>query len=388
MMEMARAKKALDFFFEHSDVSTPLALSFWGGEPLLNFSLITELVDYARKKAGSRKISFSLPTNVTLLNREKLDFLLANEVSLSLSLDGLAPSQNRRALASGQPSFPLVLKALDLIHEYYGRNLPAVRKTVTPDNIEAMEKDTLFFLDQGFRHLAISPDMDVPWDSAALGLYAAGQKALGDRWLSQLEAGDAFYIRSWIDLWMLEDLAGKEDFAFRRFICGAGSSMVAVDIHGRLFPCHRMVFSGRESGRFQIGSIDQGFDLAARQLYLDVSSELAHDCRACGLEKICGLLCPASNAVLSASINRSGKPACDFYALGLAFLKSLDEKAAAFPAYQAFRSGLKKSAYWQGPDSLYGWYFWKALDSEAREGLESKTMAILESLKNKRKAYE
>jgi uncharacterized protein len=87
-MSEATARQAVDFLYRHSRKSKDqLRLGFYGGEPMMLYPLIRNTVSYA-KTLFKNNISFTMTTNATLLNQEKIDFLIDNEFGLLISLDG------------------------------------------------------------------------------------------------------------------------------------------------------------------------------------------------------------------------------------------------------------------------------------------------------------
>jgi uncharacterized protein len=107
------AKAALDFFFAHNgDIERP-AVSFYGGEPLLNFKLIQQCVDYANAQGGGRRVKYSMTTNGTLINKEIIRFLIENDVSLLVSLNGPQEINDRfRVFMSGRGTYHQVVRNL------------------------------------------------------------------------------------------------------------------------------------------------------------------------------------------------------------------------------------------------------------------------------------
>lgn len=135
-MDFDVAKKAIDYFIQHSRNSTkPLALSFYGGEPLLSFDLVKQCVSYFKKKHNDNCI-FSLTTNGTLINNETIDFFVANNFNLIISLDGPEEIQDKyRVFADNTGTFDHVLPKLEAIKqlnaEYY-ENMVTVSVVMNP----------------------------------------------------------------------------------------------------------------------------------------------------------------------------------------------------------------------------------------------------------------
>lgn len=113
------AKQAIDFYLDRSNEAEYLCLSFYGGEPLLEYELITKCVEYIKNSKGELPLRFVMTTNGTLLTKEKFDFLIQNKFAIMISLDGDKKTHDsNRNFANGQGSFDLVLKNLKALREY------------------------------------------------------------------------------------------------------------------------------------------------------------------------------------------------------------------------------------------------------------------------------
>ncbi len=116
------AKTAIDYIMNTRDSSPdtnyPLTISFYGGEPLLNFSLISEVIHYIENKYSSKKVNFGMTTNAVLLDRY-MDFIAANNFRLTLSLDGDEKGQSCRVDHTGKNSFKRVFRNINLLKTRY-----------------------------------------------------------------------------------------------------------------------------------------------------------------------------------------------------------------------------------------------------------------------------
>lgn len=116
------AKTAIDYIMNTRDSSPdtnyPLTISFYGGEPLLNFSLISEVIHYIENKYSSKKVNFGMTTNAVLLDRY-MDFIAANNFRLTLSLDGDEKGQSYRVDHTGKNSFKRVFRNINLLKTRY-----------------------------------------------------------------------------------------------------------------------------------------------------------------------------------------------------------------------------------------------------------------------------
>ena len=120
-MSFETAKKAIDLLIKNSRDSERVSFSFYGGEPLLEFNLIKDCVKYAKEKGEGRNISFRFTTNGTLLTKEKLPFLVDNNFTLLISLDGPYDIHNihRKFANDNKGSFEKIYENLKLLKELY-----------------------------------------------------------------------------------------------------------------------------------------------------------------------------------------------------------------------------------------------------------------------------
>lgn len=113
-MTFETAKKAIDFFIEHSRETKQLSFGFYGGEPLLMFPLIKQCMEYIEDSIEGKEILYSITTNGTLLNDEIVDFFAEHNVFLSISLDGAKKDHDRhRKFVSGEGSFDLIMNNIE-----------------------------------------------------------------------------------------------------------------------------------------------------------------------------------------------------------------------------------------------------------------------------------
>ena len=118
-MDFETAKKAIDFYLKRSEKADQLALSFYGGEPLLEFELIKKCVSYILQRKGDKKILFTMTTNGTLMTEDVIEFLVKYEFNLMISLDGDKKSHDiNRRFKTGKGSFDIILENLSRLKAY------------------------------------------------------------------------------------------------------------------------------------------------------------------------------------------------------------------------------------------------------------------------------
>ena len=121
-MDFDIAKSAIDYFIEKSDKEQDLMMSFYGGEPLLNYKLIVMATEYAKKKLGNR-ISFNLTSNLTLMNKEMATFFSDNSFRITCSLDGDAETHDQNRIFKNEiGSYEKTMNGLKLLYEVYDKD--------------------------------------------------------------------------------------------------------------------------------------------------------------------------------------------------------------------------------------------------------------------------
>ena len=316
------ARRALELVLGQDNPAMQVGITFWGGEPLLRFELLAELVQYAEQLAQSsgKRLLLAVPTNLTLLTEPILDFLQQHEVYLSLSLDGGEQAQGLRRMAGGGSSFALVLQKLELLRRRLGSALPPARTTVSPQTADSFFRNVCFLLDQGIRQVYFAPVVEAQWERASLEAFEAQQLLLAELWARRLEAGVRLSFSSWDKQLARRELLRRDAVAAarRQITCGAGSSMLAVDIHGDLYPCHRFVFYDKKQRGMKLGNLAQGLPRAEQlqalmQLDPRRVGRADQPCESCASADRCYNLCPALNYSLSGEIHQMDRRLCELW---------------------------------------------------------------------------
>ena len=308
------ARKAVDFLLEQSENEKSLDLTFFGGEPLLSLGLLDRLVEYTNREArrAGKTVRYSMPTNCTLFDRNTLSFILNRNIFLSLSIDGARRSQSLRRTGDGRSSFPVVRKNIERIKSEGMHELVKVRKTVTPQSAGDLYEDILYFLGHGLRNITFSPVMEVQWPEPQLELFEQQQMRVAEHWVRCLDAAEPFSIQLWDEM-LAERVFGKRP----DFFCQAGVSMLAVDITGRLFPCHRFVYYDQPYAHHCLGDVFAGLSSdSLNTTYTGVTRDVlmnrTKSCATCIYSDRCRLYCPAVNYKLTGDTMRNPPWLCRF----------------------------------------------------------------------------
>lgn len=293
-MGKAVAFKAVDLLVRESRGAKDLVVDFYGGEPLLNFELIKDVVNYCKDIQRKKKINFHflLATNGTLLTKEIGEYLIRNGVDIAVSLDGSQKIQDiQRPFPDGKGSFDAILDNINSIRKDYRKKIVG-RATFTPYSTKIIE--TFKFLrNLGFERIELCES-----EKAGYGLdlnskfFFSGAKGL--RRLKTIYHDLAiFYTR--------EILKGNLTYAntyFNRFFkqlsrlynihsiagaCSAGFTLMAVDMDGSIYPC--TAFVGMPE--FKTGTVKTGVDNSRLKIFSDNKITSSKVCARCWAKKIC-----------------------------------------------------------------------------------------------------
>ncbi len=280
------ARRAVDFLFEHSGQSDRVSLTFFGGEPLLNFKLIRQTVDYAEQRATElgKHIDFSLTTNATLLTRQVIDFLAEHRIGVTVSIDGPRELNDRlRVFPSGRGSYDVIApKIADLLRRHTTRPIGA-RVTLT-SAVREVERIFDYLIDLGFHDVGFAPV------TTAVGRdYALSEEALAEV-LQQFEILTERFVEaalrgSYLGFSNLSDLLWELHHGFSKsYPCGAGLGLLGVSPTGDLALCHRFI----ESPQHRLGTVETGVDGRRRTAFLQAAHlSRKTDCHTCWVRGLC-----------------------------------------------------------------------------------------------------
>ena len=310
MMSFETGKQALDFLIASSGTRRNLEVDFFGGEPLLGWKTVKELVAYGREqeKIHDKKFRFTLTTNGVLLNSEIMEFCNREMANVVLSIDG-RPSvhDNMRPFRSGAGSYdrivPLFQKFADLRHQenYY------VRGTYTHYNLD-FASDVLHLADLGFKQISVEPVVASPKEDYAireedLPILKEQYDLLAQEMIRREQEGRGFTF-----FHFMIDLEGGPCVYKRLSGCGSGTEYLAVTPWGDLYPCHQFV--GEES--FCLGNVWDGIgkkDLAEDFGKCNVYAK--PECRGCFARYYCSGGCAANAWHFSGDIRGNYHIGCE-----------------------------------------------------------------------------
>lgn len=256
LMSFEVGKKALDFLVANSGNRVNLEVDFFGGEPLMNWDVVKQLVAYGRslEKPNNKKFRFTLTTNGVLLNDEVMEFVNKEMSNVVLSLDGRKEVNDRmRPFRIGKGSYDLIVPKFQKLAESRNQTNYYIRGTFTRNNLDFSE-DVKHFADLGFKQMSIEPVVGPEEDPYSIREQDLPQimeeyDKLALEYIDRYKKGNGFnFFHFMIDL-------TQGPCVYKRLSgCGSGTEYLAVTPWGDFYPCHQFV--GNED--FLMGNVDEG----------------------------------------------------------------------------------------------------------------------------------
>ena len=324
LMSFEVGKKALDFLIANSGNRRNLEVDFFGGEPLMNWEVVKQLVEYGRSKEKeyNKNFRFTMTTNGVLLNDEIMEYCNREMSNVVLSLDGRKEVNDKmRPFRGGKGSFDLIVPKFQKFAEMRGDRDYYVRGTFTRHNLD-FSKDVMEFADLGFRSMSIEPVVAKPEEEYAIREEDLPQimeeyDHLAEEYIKRKKEGRGFNF-----FHFNIDLNQGPCVAKRLSGCGSGTEYLAVTPWGDLYPCHQFV--GQEE--FLLGNVDTGVTNERIRDEFKLCNVYAKDkCRDCFARFYCSGGCAANSYNFHGSIT-------DAYDIGCAMQKKRIECAIMIKA--------------------------------------------------------
>ncbi len=325
LMSFEVGKKALDFLIENSGQRRNLEVDFFGGEPLMNWKVVKQLVEYgrSREKECNKNFRFTLTTNGMLLNDEIMEFCNREMSNVVLSLDGRREVNDRmRPTRNGKgSSYDIIVPKFQKFAESRNQEKYYVRGTFTHYNLD-FSQDAIHFADLGFRQMSIEPVVASPEDPYAireedLPQIMAEYDRLAVEYIKRQKEGRGFNF-----FHFMIDLNQGPCVAKRLAGCGSGTEYLAVTPWGDLYPCHQFV---GEDG-FLMGNVEEGItDTELRDEFKLCNVYAKEKCRNCFARFYCSGGCSANSYKFHGRIT-------DAYDIGCAMQKKRIECAIMIKA--------------------------------------------------------
>ncbi len=310
LMDIETGKRAIDFLLKYSGTRKNLEMDFFGGEPLMNFDLVKEVVKYARSKEKeyNKNFRFTITTNGVLLTEDKMDFINKEMSNVVLSLDGRKEVNDRlRVRVDGSGSYDQIVPNFQKFVKMRGDGQYYVRGTFTKYNKDFAD-DVLHFYAKGFEQISIEPVVTDPKLPYALTeedlpeVFAEYEK-LSNQIIETRRNGEFFnFFHFMIDL-------DQGPCAIKRLRgCGCGNEYVCVTPEGDVYPCHQFV--GKPE--WVMGSVHNlSVNEVMKESFAKSTVYAKEECKNCWAKFYCSGGCNANNLEYAGDIRKPYKLACD-----------------------------------------------------------------------------
>ena len=312
LMSFEVGKQALDFLMDNSGSRHNLEVDFFGGEPLMNWDVVKQLVAYARsvEKERGKNFRFTLTTNGVLIDDEVIEFANREMSNVVLSLDGRKEIHDAtRVDFAGNGSYERIVPKFQKLVAARGGKGYYMRGTFTHNNPD-FTKDVLHMADLGFTELSMEPVVSAPDDPMALTpedieVVKEQYEILAKEMLRREEEGRPItFYHYMIDL-------TEGPCVYKRISgCGSGTEYMAVTPWGDLYPCHQFV--GEED--YKLGDVWHGVtNDALREDFRACNAYARPECKDCWAKLYCSGGCAANAFHASGSIRGVYAPGCELF---------------------------------------------------------------------------
>ena len=310
LLDADTGKKAIDFLLTQSKGRKNLELDFFGGEPLMNFEVVKEIVAYARSKEKeyNKNFRFTITTNGMLLNDDIIDYINREMSNVVLSIDGRKEVNDRvRVRCDKTGSYDKIVPNYQKLVAKRGQDQYYVRGTFTKYNLD-FAKDVMHLNDIGFDQVSVEPvvaDTQQPYalTESDLPQIFDEYENLAKQLIEKKKNGKGFnFFHFMLDL-------DQGPCAIKRLRgCGCGNEYVAVTPDGDIYPCHQFV--GMEE--WKMGSVlDDTFDLKRKDYFAKANIYGKEDCKNCWAKFYCSGGCNANNLQYAGDVLKPHKLSCE-----------------------------------------------------------------------------
>lgn len=309
LMSRETARKALDFLMVSSKNRHNLEVDLFGGEPLMNFDVVKDVVAYGREleKKFNKRIHFTITTNGVALNDEIIDFINKEIFNLVISIDGRKWVHDaQRVTPNGKGSYDMIVPKAQKLIKQRGDKEYYVRGTYTANNLDFTE-DVKALVDLGFEQISVEPVVLKPDEPFAINDDNV-DKAIAeyDKLLEYVIERDRMG-KPFNFFHFMIDLDDSPCLVKRTLGCGVGVEYVAVAPNGDIYPCHQFV--GDEN--FRLGNVYEGkLNDEIRQKYLECNIFTKDRCRNCWAKYYCCGGCAANGYNLNGDIKQPPEVSC------------------------------------------------------------------------------
>lgn len=309
-MSFETAKKVIDFYLENARDSKRLNIGFYGGEPLLEFELIKKCIDYSLDKAEGKNLSFSITTNCTLLDLNKIEYLSKINIAILVSLDGPEEIHNKqRRFSNGKGSHSTIIRNLNMIKERYPEFYSRIRfnavlnpeddfncishffdkcSSVCGANITTTVIDDKYSEDK----VKFTEDYRIKREYELFKVLLNRYGYIDSQYLSKIGINDYNELNKTAS--ELRPTSKLPKNTSHSGPCIPGQLRLFVDVHGVFYPCERV---SEMSSVMSIGDIENGFNLSKASKLLNIATLTEDKCKKCWAIRHCKLCAADADAM-------------------------------------------------------------------------------------------
>ena len=309
LMPFEVGKAAIDFLLEKSVGRENLEVDFFGGEPLMNFDVVKQIVEYARSKEEEyhKNFRFTITTNGMLLDDDTIDYINKEMYNVVLSIDGRKEVNDRmRVRVDGSGCYDRILPKFKKLVDGRGDKEYYVRGTYTKYNLDFSE-DVMHLYEAGFDEISVEPVIESPEEAYAITeedldqIYAEYDKLVDRIGAIRKNGKHINFFHFMIDLdqgpCVIKRLRG----------CGSGNEYVSITPDGDIYPCHQFV--GHDE--YKMGNIEEAtFNNDIKKEFAGCHVYSKPACQECWARFYCSGGCNANNFVFNGDIHKAYELSC------------------------------------------------------------------------------
>lgn len=293
-MDLNTAKDVLEFIKKKiKNVKGIVNIQFHGGEPLLNYEILTFMIEEI-KKWNRKGISMFLTTNATLLNDDKISYLTDNLDELSVNIDGKEKTHNlNRKFLDNRGSYQVIIANVKKVFAKNNCNIIA-RMTITPETSKYLYENVEYLIKLGAKKiLPVVDQFNNDWDEYSMNLVLEEIKKIYDNIYLTIDN---------ISIGIIENLKYRKES-----MCLAGEKTMHISPYGNIYPCAYVM----DMDKFLLGDVKNGLDIDKVKKLNEANKKMIEDCRSCTWKKMCnGNRCKLLNYAVTGNLYKPAFSTC------------------------------------------------------------------------------